>query len=98
MDLYLLIISTHHANMTVDVEDTLVGAVFIQFRQHQLLYTEHDSIFAADPNSCAAGTRRRREKAINVLHIYLIETENRKDSTSNSTYLLFSTAFMAYST
>lgn len=55
--LYIIKRSTHHANVAVNVEDALVGALFIQFGQHQLLHTKHYSIFATDADSCAAETR-----------------------------------------
>lgn len=44
--------NTYHANMAIDVKDALVGALFVQFRQHQLLYTKNNPIFATDSNCC----------------------------------------------
>lgn len=64
--LYTTNIITHHANMTIDVKDSLVRALFVQFGEHQLLHTKHDSIFTANSNSRAA---KQNHTVIDMLRI-----------------------------
>lgn len=55
--------------MPINIEDAFIGALLIQLGQNQLLYTKHDSIFAADANCCA--DERQKTIIINLINMYL---------------------------
>lgn len=85
--------SVYHAHVSVDVEDAFVGSLLIQFGQHQLLHAKHHSVLAADGHCRAVCTHIHTQ-------LRLAAESLGCDSSCDplATYLLFSTAFMAYST
>lgn len=88
--------------MSVNVKDALIRALLVEFGQDQFLHPEHHAVLAADPDGCAA------DKAFKANGVVLDTSskpgrleEKIHSLTSDKqmeTHLLFSTAFMAYST
>jgi len=83
----------YHAHVSVDVEDALVGALLVEFGQNQLLHPEDNTVSAADSDGRATHTHTHT-------HTQSVMPPGAPGGSSFfiSSHLLFSTAFMAYST
>lgn len=89
----------YHAHVSVDVEDAFVGALLIQFGQHKLLHTKHNAIFTANRNGRAAHKHTHTHSELQSAAVVPLGDSLLIDHmTPFTAHLLFSTAFMAYST
>ena len=82
---------THHTDVLINGEDSLICSRFMEFWRHQLLHAQHNSVLATNSYGSTA--------YIGQQTMWRPRTSHHEISSSFqlNTYLLFSTAFMAYS-